>query len=65
MAVKYRIRRSDNAIVLGPYAAEDSVAFRVDFPPAGSHTYHIEVAYEGPGGNDIVETALVGLVIKR
>lgn len=65
MPVVYRVRRDDGEIVLGPYMAEDSTSFRVDFPAAGNHTYHLEARYEGPGGDDIVEVNLVGLVIKK
>jgi hypothetical protein len=61
----YRIRRSDGAIVAGPYNAVDSMTFRYDFPLAGTYTYYLEQMRDGATSDTIEEAALSALVIKR
>lgn len=62
----YRVLRSDGQVVLGPYKAEDSCAFKVDFPASGTYDYDVQMKNDGPSADtNIMEIHLSGMVIKR
>ena len=64
--VEYRVVCvTDSRVVLGPYLADDSVSFRVDFPTSGTKAYELQVRDVGLSGVTIEEALLLGMVIKR
>ena len=64
--IVYRVLRSDGQVVFGPYVAEDSCSFKIDFPAAGTYDYDVQMKYDGASADtDIKEIHMAGMVIKR